>query len=107
MSESFFVLFFKKELLFVKRSKNSHSQNLGVRPMAGGWRFAIVMGVAFAAGGIAVTAAAEAPPLAQALSALDDAHGYLSETTNNKGGHPQKAMALIEQAEAELRAVTP
>jgi hypothetical protein len=75
--------------------------------MAGGWRFVLTMGLAFAAGGLAVTAVAEEPHLAQALSALDDAHGYLSETTDNKGGHPQKAMALIEQAEAEIRAVTP
>ncbi len=75
--------------------------------MAGGWRFVLTLGIAFAAGGVAVTAAAEAPYLAQALSALEDAHGYLSETSDNKGGHPQKAMALIEQAEAEIRAVTP
>ncbi len=75
--------------------------------MAGGWRFVLILAVAFGAGGAAVTAAAEAPHLAQALAALDDAHGYLAETTNNKGGHPQKAMALIEQAEAEIRAVTP
>jgi hypothetical protein len=75
--------------------------------MAGGWRFVLTMGLAFAAGGFAVTAVAEEPHLAQALSALDDAHAYLSETSDNKGGHPQKAMALIEQAEAEIRAVTP
>jgi hypothetical protein len=73
--------------------------------MAGGWRFAFTMGVAFLAGGLAVTAVAEEPHLAQALSALSDANGYLSETSNNKGGHPQKAMALIAQAEAEIRAV--
>jgi hypothetical protein len=30
-----------------------------------------------------------------------------SATTQNKGGHPQKAMALIAQAEAEIRAVGP
>jgi hypothetical protein len=65
------------------------------------------MGLAFAAGGVAVTAVAEEPHLAQALSALSDANGYLSETTNNKGGHPQKAIALIAQAEAEIRAVAP
>jgi hypothetical protein len=75
--------------------------------MAGAWRFALTMGLAFAAGGMAVTAVAEQPHLAQALSALSDANGYLSETTNNKGGHPQKAMALIAQAEAEIRAVAP
>ncbi len=75
--------------------------------MAGGWRFVLILAVAFAAGGFAVTAVAEAPHLAQALSALDDAHGYLAETSDNKGGHPRKAMALIERAEAEIRAVTP
>jgi hypothetical protein len=73
--------------------------------MAGMWRFGLTMMVAFAAGGLAVTAVAEEPHLAQALSALSDANGYLSETSNNKGGHPQKAIALIAQAEAEIRAV--
>jgi len=71
------------------------------------WRFGLMMTVAAAAGGLAVTAVAEEPHLAQALAALDDANGYLSQTSNNKGGHPQKAMALIAQAEAEIRAVAP
>jgi hypothetical protein len=75
--------------------------------MAGMWRFGLMMMVAAAAGGLAVTAVAEEPHLAQALAALDDANGYLSQTSNNKGGHPQKAMALIAQAEAEIRAVSP
>ena len=66
-----------------------------------------MMMVAFAAGGLTVTAMAEAPQLAQALSALGDANGYLAATTDNKGGHPKKAMALIAQAEAEIRAVAP
>jgi hypothetical protein len=75
--------------------------------MAAGWRFVLTMGLAFAAGGLVVTAVAEEPHLARALAALDDANGYLSETTDNKGGHPQKAMALIARAEAEIRAVAP
>jgi hypothetical protein len=75
--------------------------------MAGMWRFGLMMAVAALAGGMAVTAVAEEPHLAQALSALDDARGYLSQTSDNKGGHPQKAMALIAQAEAEIRAVSP
>ncbi len=75
--------------------------------MTGRWRFACMMGMAFMAGGLAVTAVAAAPQLVQALSALQDAHGYLAETTDNKGSHPQRAMALIEQAEAEIRAVGP
>jgi thioredoxin reductase len=75
--------------------------------MAGMWRFGLMMAVAAAAGGMAVTAVAEEPQLAHALSALDDARGYLSQTSDNKGGHPQKAMALIAQAEAEIRAVAP
>ncbi len=75
--------------------------------MAGNWRFGLMMMVAFAAGGLAVRAVAEEPHLAAALSALSDARGYLSETRDNKGGHPQKAMALIAQAQAEIRAVTP
>jgi hypothetical protein len=75
--------------------------------MAGRWRFGLMMMAAFAAGGLAVTAAAEEPHLAQALSALSDASDALSHTSANKGGHPQKAMALIAQAEAEIRAVGP
>ena len=75
--------------------------------MGGRWRFALTMVVALVAGGFAVTAVAEQPQLAQALSALSDANGYLSETTDNKGGHPQKAMALIARAKAEIRAVAP
>jgi hypothetical protein len=75
--------------------------------MAGMWRFGLMMAVAAAAGGMAVTAVAEEPHLAHALAALDDARGYLSQTSDNKGGHPQKAMALIAQAEAEIRAVAP
>jgi hypothetical protein len=75
--------------------------------MAGRWRFGLTMLVAFAAGSLTVTAVAEEPQLTQALSALGDANGYLSATTQNKGGHPQKAIALIAQAEAEIRAVGP
>jgi hypothetical protein len=75
--------------------------------MAGRWRFGLTMLVAFAAGSLTVTAGAEEPQLTQALSALGDANGYLSATTQNKGGHPQKAIALIAQAEAEIRAVGP
>ena len=73
--------------------------------MGGSWRFGLMLVAACAAGALAVTAVAAEPHLAQALSALQDAHDSLSATRNNKGGHPQKAMALIEQAEAELRAV--
>ncbi len=75
--------------------------------MAGWWGFALVMMAACAAGGLAVTAAAEEPHLARALSALSDASDSLSQTSDNKGGHPQKAMALIAQAQAEIRAVAP
>jgi hypothetical protein len=73
--------------------------------MAGMWRLGLTIMVAFAAGGLAMTALAEEPHLAQALASLSDASGYLSETSGNKGGHPQKAMALIAEAEAEIRAV--
>ena len=75
--------------------------------MTSRWRFASVLGAAFMAGGLTVSAVAEEPHLARALSALRDANTYLTETQNNKGGHPQKAMALIAQAEAEIRAVGP
>ena len=75
--------------------------------MSGRWRYGLTIMVAFVAGGMAVTAVAEEPDLSRALAALSDANGYLSETSGNKGGHPQKAMALIAQAETEIRAVAP
>ena len=75
--------------------------------MSGRWRFGLVMVAAFTAGGLAMTAVAEEPHLAQALSALSDANDALAQTTDNKGGHPKRAMALIAQAEAEIRAVAP
>jgi hypothetical protein len=71
------------------------------------WRWALMMVAAFSGGGLAVTAMAEEPHLARALASLDDANGFLSQTSDNKGGHPQKAMALIAQAEAQIRAVSP
>jgi hypothetical protein len=75
--------------------------------MSGMGRFGLMIMVAFAAGCLTVRAVAEEPQLAQALSALSDARAYLSETSDNKGGHPQKAIALIAQAEAEIRSVAP
>ena len=72
-----------------------------------GKRFGLLMMVAFAAGAGTAAAAAEAPHLAQALTALQEARGYLSDTRDNKGVHPAAAMALIDRAEAEIRAVAP
>ncbi|WP_459695848.1 hypothetical protein [Acidisoma sp. C75] len=69
--------------------------------------FGLLLLVACAAGAGTVVAAAETPQLAQAMAALQKARGYLSETRNNKGGHPQAAIALIDRAEAEIRAVGP
>jgi len=71
------------------------------------WHLALTVALAFAGGGLAVTALAEEPHLAQALSALSDASGLLAQTSDNKGGHPAKAIALIAQAEAQIRAVSP
>jgi hypothetical protein len=71
------------------------------------WHLALMVIGAFAGGGLAVTAVADEPQLAQALSALNDASGFLAQTSDNKGGHPQKAIALIAQAEAQIRAVSP
>jgi hypothetical protein len=73
--------------------------------MTGSGRFGLWLLAAFASGALTVTAVAEEPHLAQALGALQDAHDSLSATRDNKGGHPAAAMALIEKAEAEIRAV--
>ena len=70
-------------------------------------RFVLLMMVAFLAGAGTVAAEAEAPHLAQALSALQQARGYLSETRDNKGGHPAAAIVFIDRAEAQIRAVAP
>jgi outer membrane lipoprotein-sorting protein len=85
----------QQELLFVLGEETR---------MSFSWRFACLLAAACLAGGLAVTAAAAQPQLAEALSALSDASGYLAQTSDNKGGHPQKAMALIAKAEAEIRA---
>ncbi|HTH99712.1 MAG TPA: hypothetical protein VL752_02100 [Acidisoma sp.] len=73
--------------------------------MTGKRRFGLLMMVAFAAGGATATALAEEPHLARALSALGDARDDLSATHDNKDGHPKAAMALIDRAVAEIRAV--
>ncbi|GAB0118456.1 hypothetical protein [Acidisoma sp. 7E03] len=70
-------------------------------------RFGIGVIVAFVMGGLTATAIAEEPHLATALQSLDKAQSALSQTRNNKGGHPQAALALIAKAEAEIRAVAP
>jgi hypothetical protein len=70
-------------------------------------RFGLLLMVAFAAGAGTVAAEAEAPHLTEALTALQHARGYLSETRDNKGGHPAAAIAFIDRAEAEIRAVAP
>jgi hypothetical protein len=73
--------------------------------MTGRGRFGFWLVAAFALGGLTVTAMAEEPHLARALGALQDAHDDLSQTRENKGGNPSAAMALIEKAEAEIKAV--
>jgi hypothetical protein len=73
--------------------------------MTGKRRFGLWVMVAFAAGAATVTAVAEEPHLAGALSSLQEARDDLSLTHDNKDGHPQAAMALIDKAVAEIRAV--
>lgn len=73
--------------------------------MTGSGRFRYWLLAAFASGAFTATALAEAPHLARALDALQAAHDDLSQTRDNKGGHPAAAMALVEKAEAEIKAV--
>lgn len=71
-----------------------------------GWLYAALL-VAFAAGAGGTAAIAGEPYLAQATAALQQARGYLSATHDNKNGYPKEAIAAIDRAEAEIRAVTP
>ena len=70
----------------------------------GGWKLAMGMTAAFTFGGLAV-AVAEESHVAQALAALSTAQTALSATRDNKGGHPAHALALVQQARAELQAI--
>lgn len=70
-----------------------------------GRRFGLWVMVAFAGGAATVTAMAQEPHLASALSSLGTARDELALTHDNKDGHPQAAIALIDRAVAEIRAV--
>lgn len=70
-----------------------------------GRRFGLWVMVAFAGGAATVTAVAQEPHLARAVSSLTTARDQLALTRDNKDGHPQAAIALIDKAVAEIRAV--
>jgi len=44
------------------------------------------------------------PHMTQSIALLQSARGELQAATPNKGGHRERAMALIEQAIGEIRA---
>lgn len=69
-----------------------------------GRRFGLWVIAAFAGGAATVTAMAQEPHLASALSSLGIARDQLALTRDNKDGHPQAAIALIDKAVAEIRA---
>lgn len=73
--------------------------------MTGMPRFGLLVMAAFAAGAATVSAMAEQPSLARALSSLGTARDQLAVTHDNKDGHPAAAIALIDRAIAEIRAV--
>ena len=50
------------------------------------------------------TAAAYEPNMENALHALQNAHNWLERATPNKGGHRDRAIALVEQAINEVQA---
>jgi len=62
-------------------------------------------GVAVAAGAAVVATPAEAaqPLMADALKGLQDARAVLAAAAHDKGGHRVKAIALIDQAIAQVK----
>jgi hypothetical protein len=58
------------------------------------------LGLAFAAG----RAVAYQPHMQNALSALQNAQSELQQATPNKGGHRERAMALVSDAIAQVEA---
>lgn len=64
----------------------------------------ILLGMAVAASvGIGYAIGAQ-PHMAESIAMLQSARGELVAATPNKGGHRERAMALIDQAISEVRA---
>ena len=65
---------------------------------------AMLLGAAISAGmGIGYAIGAQ-PHMGETLGFLQSARGELAAATPNKGGHRERALALIDQAIAEVRA---
>jgi hypothetical protein len=64
----------------------------------------VLLGTAIAASmGIGYAIGAQ-PHMGESIALLQSARGELQAATPNKGGHRERAMALIDQAIAEVRA---
>lgn len=62
-----------------------------------------IASAAFCAG-LAAQASADQPYMQEALSELGRAHATLEAGSTDKGGHRVRAIALVQRAEAEVRA---
>lgn len=68
------------------------------RPTIGGLAFAGALALAFAAG----QAVAYQPHMQNALGALQNALSELQQAEPNKGGHRERAMALVSEAMSQV-----
>ncbi|MBI3701648.1 MAG: hypothetical protein HY242_14545 [Afipia sp.] len=66
-------------------------------------RLALFSGVVAASVGVGYAVAAQ-PHMAETLTFLQSARGELAAATPNKGGHRERALALIDNAINEVRA---
>ncbi|MEW6767073.1 MAG: hypothetical protein AB1342_03485 [Pseudomonadota bacterium] len=66
-------------------------------------RLALLSGVIATSMGIGYAIGAQ-PHMGEALAFLQSARGELQAATPNKGGHRERALALIDNAIAEVRA---
>ncbi len=65
----------------------------------------LVMGIVVGLGlGAAVTAAEKQPHMEKALEHLEHAKNQLQKAEHDKGGHRAKAVGLVDQAMAEVKA---
>ena len=66
-------------------------------------RIALLSGIIATSMGVGYAVGAQ-PHMAESLAFLQSARGELQAATPNKGGHRERAMALIDNAIAEVRA---
>ena len=64
----------------------------------------VLIGIAIGGLAGACAAGADQPNMQAALGSLQQARSYLVQSTPNKGGHRERAIALIDNAIAEVRA---